>query len=164
MVGRIVRPHGIRGEVVVDPASDEPGRFAAGSVLLVGDPDGAPEPRRVESSRPHQRRVLLRFDGVPDRTTAETLRGALLSIDAADAPPPPAGRYYAHDIEGLRVVDEQGRELGVVTSVLENPANDLWVVDHDGREVMLPAVREIVIAVDVSAGRVVVRAIPGLFD
>lgn len=119
---------------------------------------------RVRASRPHQGRLLVLFDGVDDRTAAETLRGSLISIDAATAPTPPAGRYYAHEIEGLHVVDEAGNDLGVVSGILETRANDVWVVTYRGREVLVPAVREIIVEVDVPGRRIVVRPIEGLFE
>ena len=159
-----MRPHGIRGEVVVESETDDPSRFAPGSSVLVGDPDGAPVEMRVRASRPHQGRLLVLFDGVVDRTAAEMLRGSLISIDAATAPRPPAGRYYAHEIEGMHVVDEAGKDLGVVSGILETRANDVWVVSYRGREVLVPAVHEIIVDVDVPGGRIVVRPIEGLFE
>jgi len=164
VAGRVVRAHGIRGEVVVEPLSEDPSRFAPGSSLLIGDPDGAPAEMRVRASRPHQGRLLVLFDGIEDRNGAEALRGSLISIDAGAAPPPPAGRYYAHEIEGLRVVDEAGNDLGTVSGILETRANDVWIVSYRGREVLVPAVHEIVVDVDVLGGRIVVRPVPGLFE
>jgi 16S rRNA processing protein RimM len=160
----VIRPHGIRGEVVVEATTDAPERYAPGAVLFVGDPSGEPSPRRVDASRPHKGRMLVLFQGVADRNDAELLRGALLSIDASDARTPDRGRYYAHQLEGLDVVDEAGAKLGVMTGVLENPANDIWIVHTGTRDVLVPAVREIVAGVDLGARRIVLRPIPGLFD
>jgi 16S rRNA processing protein RimM len=165
VVGRIIRPHGIRGEVVVESAShDGAARYAVGSKLGVGDPDEDTRTYTVAGSRPHQGRLLVLFEEVADRTQAEALRGALISIPGADAQPLPEGQYYPHDLEGMTVVDEEGNELGVMSDVLENPANDLWVVRSRGKDVLVPAVKEIVIRVDVNERRIVLRPIPGLFD
>jgi len=163
VVGRIIRPHGIRGEVVVEVTTDAPERFAPGSTLDVGDP-ASPVPYTVAGSRPHQGRLLVTLDGIEDRTAAESLRGSFLSIPASRARAPEEGRYYAFQLEGLSVVDEDGVDLGVMKGVLENPANDLWVIRVGERDVLVPAVREFVRDVDLAAGRIVLRPIPGLFD
>src|SRR5690349_8535225 len=103
VIGRIVRPHGLRGEVVVDVRTDEPEqRFAAGSVLVT-DPPAAP--LTVEAARPHQGRLIVAFEGVSDRTVADELRGLLLYVDAADVPPyTDPDEFGDHELIGLAVV------------------------------------------------------------
>lgn len=167
VVGRIVKPHGIRGEVIVESqteAADE--RFVAGATLFVGDPASEDSAAvRIEAARPHQGRYIVAFEHVDDRTQAETLRNVLLSIPSGQARPPAPGRYYPHDLEGLDVFDESGGTLGVLTGVLDNPANDLWIVRTPaGKDVLVPAVREFVRDVDLERKRIVVRPIPGLFS
>lgn len=164
VVGRIARPHGIRGETIVEVLTDFPHRFAPGSRLEAGDPSGPRRTLTVDSARAHAGRLLVAFREVADRTAAEALRGALLSIGAAEAAPPPEGTFYPHQIEGLAVVDEEGRPLGTLSRVLAGPANDLWVVETGGREVMVPAVGEFVRDVDLDAGRIVLHVVPGLFE
>ncbi len=155
-VGRIARAHGVRGEVAVRPLSEVEGRFQPGSILRLG-PDGR---RRltVRSSRPHGQRLLVRFEGIDDRTEAEGLRGALLLVPASEAPVLPADRFWVHDIVGLEVVTEAGRSLGPVTEVLRNPGNDVWVTER----ALIPAVREVVVRVDAAERRILVRDLPGL--
>lgn len=164
VVGRVVRPHGLKGELVVEVLGEVPERFAPGAVLGLGDPEGAPAACEVRAVRPDRGRILVTLAGISDRTAAEALRGALFSIPTAEARALEPGRYYPHELEGLLVVGEDGTELGVMTGVLENPANDLWVVRAGDREVLLPAVREFVLAVDLAERRIVIRPIPGLFD
>jgi len=161
VVGRIVKAHGIRGEVGVDVLSDAPERFAPGSRVGAGDP-----PRRltVQSVRDHQGRLLVKFAEVPDRTAAEAIRGLVLSIDAAEARPLPEGSWYPHQLEDLDVVDEQGARLGRWVRAEESPAHDVWVVDVDGREVLIPAIADLIVGVELDARRIVVRPMPGLFD
>jgi 16S rRNA processing protein RimM len=163
VVGRIVKPHGINGELVVLVLSDAPERFARGSRLEAGDPEGERMPVTVRSTRDDRGRLLVRFYQVPDRAGADALRGALLSISRTDAAPPPEGAYYDWQLEGLEVVDEDGAPLGRLARVLEGAASDLWVVDTGEREVMVPAVEEFVRRVDLESGRIVVHVIPGLF-
>jgi len=164
VVGRIVKSHGIRGEVVVETLTDVPGRFKAGARFDAGDPDGERTPVTVRSVRDDRGRLLVRFAETPDRTAADALRGALLTIAGGDAAPLPEGSYYAWQLEGLDVVDDDGASLGRLARVLEGAASDLWVVDTGEREVLVPAVPEFVREVDLDARRVVIHPIPGLFE
>lgn len=158
VVGRIVKAHGIRGEVVVDVVSDAPDRFAAGAALLDRD-----RTLTIEAARAHQGRLLVKFAEVPDRTAAEGMRGIVLTIPIEEAAPPPEGAWYPHQMEGLLVVDAAGAELGRWARVESSPAHDVWVVRTDGGEVLVPAVREIVREVDIEAGRIVIDPPEGLF-
>lgn len=164
VVGRIVRPHGLRGEVVVEVLSDAPDRFATGAVVEAGDPEGDRVPLTVAASRADRGRLLVTFAEVPDRTAAERLHGSLLSIAGGDAAAPAEGEYYAWQLEGLEVVDEVGRRLGILSRVMERAGNDLWVVNTGAKEALVPAVGEFIRSVDLEAGRVVVHVIPGLFE
>ena len=146
------------GEVSVQPLTEVGARFVAGSVLRLEDG----RTLTVETSRPHRDRVLVKFEGVADRDHADALRGSVLLVDAADAPPiEERDRYWIHQVVGLQVITEDGRPLGRIREVEANPANDLWVTE-DGA--LIPAVREVVVGVDLDAGRVTVRELPGLFE
>src|SRR5436190_9949752 len=118
-VGRIVAAHGLRGELVVESLSDVPTRFAAGAELILHR--GAEPGRRVrvDAVRPHKGSLLLRLEGVADRTAAEDLRGAVLEVDERDVPPPPADGYYHFQLEGCRCIDARDGDLGTVREVLE---------------------------------------------
>lgn len=164
VVGRIAKVHGLNGEVVVEVLSDSPDRFAPGARVDVGDPDGKTRRLRIGSVRTHQRRLLVRFREIRDRTAAEPLRGQLLSIPAVDAAPLPEGRYYAWQLEGMEVVDEDGRRLGTLDRVLDRAGNDVWVVATSDGEALVPAVEEFVRSVDLDARRIVIHPIPGLFE
>lgn len=160
VVGVVVKPHGIRGELVVDVVTDIPGRFDPGATVRIGA-TGAD--LTVRAARAHQGRLLVTLDGVADRNAAEDLRGAELTIDAADAGELPEDTYYVFDLEGLEVVHADGTPLGTLARVEETPANDLWVVRSGGKDVLVPAVRAIVVDVDLAAGRVVLDPPEGLF-
>lgn len=157
-VGRITRAHGIRGEVAVLKLTEVEARFAAGSALRLEDG------RRltVDAVRPHGHRLLVKFQEIADRTVAEELRGEVLLVPAAEAPPPTEGSFWVHQVVGLEVVTESGRRLGPVREVLHNPANDLWVVDGPDGEVLIPALGHVVVEVDLQARRAVVREVEGL--
>jgi 16S rRNA processing protein RimM len=154
-VGRISSAHGVRGEVSVHRLTEVEERFAKGSILQLEDG------RRltVETARPHQRSLLVKFEQVADRSQAEALRGQVLLIPSDASPQPPEGSFWVHQVVGLEVVTEDGRSLGTIVEVQANPANDLWVTESG---TLLPAIRDLVVAVDVEAGKVTVREMPGL--
>ncbi|MBI4728472.1 MAG: ribosome maturation factor RimM [Acidobacteria bacterium] len=164
VVGRIVRPHGVRGEVLVESLSDAPQRFRAGALLGAERPDGRVATLTVESSRGSGGRLLVRFREIADRDGAEAARGTLLSIPSSEAMTPPEGSYFPHQIEGLEVADESGRRIGRIARVVSAPAHDVWVVDVGGGEVMLPAVAEVIRSVDLQSGRITIRPQPGMLE
>ncbi len=175
VVGRIGKPHGVRGELSVELRTDEPGRrFSAGSVLRTRTPqDGAPhgpdrpETLTVRTTRWHQSRLLATFEEVTDRNGAEAVRGLLLAVevDLAETPEDPE-EFYDHQLVGLAVVTADGRAVGELVDVVHGSAQDLLSVRaaDDGREILVPFVRALVPEIDLRGGRVVVRDIPGLLE
>ena len=157
-VGVVIKPHGIRGELAIEVVSDVEGRFELGARVFAGARELI-----VASTRPHQGRVLVTFEGVEDRSAAEELRGAELTISSEEAATLPSGAYYAHDLEGCAVVDETGGRLGTLARVEANPAHDHWIVTTDDGEVMLPAVRGFIVKVDLDARTITVAPPEGLF-
>lgn len=165
-VGRIVAPHGLRGEVKVQLHTDFPERFAPGQTVLLGQDL---EPVEVTASRPHKGHMLVRFHGVEDRTDAEVLRGEWLFIPEEAAMELEEGVYYIHQLLGLEVRTEEGRVLGQITDVLVTGANDVYVVQpaagvNRGREVLIPAIAQVVRHVDIQARVLTVHLLPGLID
>ena len=159
VVGQVTKAHGVRGEVAVRNRSDNPDRWTPGATVFL--PDG--RALLVASVRPHGERLLVIFAGVDDREAADAIRGAELSIPVSWLPDLPEGAWWPHDLEGCAVTTESGRELGTVRAVEFNPANDIWVtVDEAGVETLVPALRSILVDVDVAARRIVVRDVPGL--
>ena len=169
IVGRIGRPHGIRGEVVVGVRTDEPDlRFAVGATLGAGptpDGDSPPGQLRVSSTRWHSGQLLVAFAGIADRTAAAELTGSWLSVDSSPLPAPPdPDEFRDHELIGLAVRTTAGEPVGVVTDVLHS-GQDLLVVRHPGgQEHLVPFVRAIVPEVDVPAGILVIDPPPGLLD
>ena len=108
-------------------------------------------------------RLLVRFDGVADREQAEALRGRELLVPRSWLPELPPGEWWPDQLEGCRMVTETGRELGVLSEVVQHPANDLWVARDDaGVETLVPVVEELLVEVDLAGRRIVVREVPGL--
>ena len=165
VIGRIGKAHGIRGEVTVEVRTDDPdARFAVDAVLTTDRPERPT--LTIEKSRPHHGRMLVLFAGIPDRNTAELLRGTLLSVDADDDPElDDPDEYYDHQLVGLTAVTVDGVTLGVVSDVVHLPASVLLAVSGDGkREVLVPFVASIVPEVDLAGGRVMVDPPPGLIE
>src|SRR5262245_16380186 len=168
VVGRIGKPHGLRGEVTVDVRTDEPERrFARGSTLRAEPPPGSASSLRsvtVAGSRRHQSTLLVRFEELTDRTSAEGARGIVLhaTIAAGESPEDP-DEDYDHQLVGLAAYDEDGAALGTVAGLVHGGAQDLLRVDTpDGREALVPFVKALVPEVDISGGRVVIADRPGL--
>ena len=168
VVGRIGRPHGIRGEVTVDVRTDEPDRrFAAGAVLRADPPPGSASTLTsltVAQTRWHRDVLLASFEEITDRSGAEAARGIVLhaSVDATERPDDP-DEYYDHQLVGLRAEDPTGTALGEVTALVHGGAQDLLVIrTTDGRDALVPFVRALVPVVDVTSRRVVVADRPGL--
>jgi 16S rRNA processing protein RimM len=167
VVGRVVRPHGIRGELAVEVRTDMPElRFAAGSVLGTEPADRGP--LTVSAARWHAGRLLVTFRGYADRTRAEALRGTLLVMDSAAAGAAGPDEFHDYQLVGLEVLTVAGERLGVVTDVLHH-GQDLLVIAPAGArsrhgEILVPFVAAIVPEVDVAAGRLVIDPPPGLID
>ena len=161
-VGRIVKAHGIRGEVVVEAVTNRPERFAAGAVLYAADRampvrratlQGGPGP----AGRVTRSRWIVSFDGIDDRTTAERLRDAVLSGDPLPGGVDDANEFWVHDLVGSELVDPAGRVLGRVTAVEANPASDVLVLESGH---LVP----MVFVISATDGRVVVDPPAGLLD
>ena len=167
VVGRIGKPHGLRGEVTVEVRTDEPDRrFALGTTVLVERPGGGPAPwsvLTVAASRWHQTTLLLRFEEISDRTAAESARGLVLHATvAADESPEDPEEFYDHQLVGLAAEDLEGAALGEVTAVLHGAQDLLQIHTADGRDALVPFVTALVPEVDLAGRRVVVADRPGL--
>ena len=169
VVGRIGKPHGIKGEVSVEPRTDEPERrFADGAVLRTENKrPGAPGPAHltVAWTKWHSGRLLVRFAEINDRNAAEEARGTVLSVafDPDERPEDPE-EFYDHQLVGLAVVTTEGQPVGVLREIVHGTAQDLLVIKAEGPDVLVPFVSELVPEVDVAGGRIVVVDKPGLLS
>lgn len=173
-VGRVVKAHGIGGEVVVQIRTDDPAaRFAPGNALRAKLSRGSGERDYVvESAREHGGRLLVRLAGVADRDAADALRGALFVVDSEELPPiEEPDTYYDHQLEGLRVRTTTGQEVGVVVEVLHTAAGELLAVsraadgdDDEKREVLVPFVSAIATSVSLDDGIIEIDPPEGLLD
>jgi 16S rRNA processing protein RimM len=152
VVGRVVKAHGVTGEVVVEVRTDDPdNRFAPGTVLRGRPKTGPQREYVVDAAREHSGRLLLRLDGVADRETAESLRGTVFLVDSEDLPPiEDPDEFYDHQLEGLQVLTTTGTPVGSVAEVLHTAAGELLSVRTDEGEVLVPFVSAIVTSVSLA--------------
>ena len=151
-VGRIRKPHGVRGEVSVETMSDVEDRFAPGSALTARLSDGRLRHLVVASSRSHRDVVLVRFESFTDRATANELRSAVLEIEQAEVPPSPEGSYYYYELIGCRCVDRSAGELGRVSRLIEDGGGLLLELESSAGTALIPFVEAYLSTVDVERG------------
>jgi 16S rRNA processing protein RimM len=167
VVGRVVKAHGVTGEVVVEIRTDDPDtRFAPGSSLRGRPSRGGPESHyHVASVRDHGGRLLVRLDGVADRDAAESLRGTVFIVDSGDLPPiEDPDEFYDHQLEGLQVVTITGTTVGSVAEVLHTAAGELLSVRTEQGEVLVPFVSAIVTSVSLADQRIEIDPPEGLLE
>lgn len=162
-IGKVVKSHGIRGEVVVELSTDDPDiRFAIGEVLN-GKQAGKEHSLTIDAARMHQGRLLVKFAEVPDRTAADSLRGTRFFAAPLEDEDDEDG-FYDHELEGLRVIHE-GEDIGEVTGVMHGPAGEILEVRlTSGKETLIPFVHAIVPEVDLEGGTATITPPEGLLD
>jgi 16S rRNA processing protein RimM len=161
-IGYVRRPHGVRGYVKADSLSDAPDRFRSLRQVWLEFPDGLRERFRVEQCRYDGETVLIKFETVDTPEAAERLKSAYVQVPAEEAAPLPEGVFYVFALIGSRVVSETGDEIGTVRDVMAMPANDVLLVDTPNGEVLVPMIRDVVVAVEPARRRMVIRLMPGL--
>ncbi len=160
-VGRIVGAHGIRGEIKVKQLTDFPERFAPGSRLYVGEEAFQ---REVIASRPHRGMLLVKLSGLSDRNAVEHLRGKYLFIDREEAMELEEDAYYEDELVGLTVETMEGELLGELMEIMWTGANEVYIVQGPRGETLIPAIAQVVQEVDLEAGVMRVKLLPGLVD
>ncbi|MGI6091460.1 MAG: 16S rRNA processing protein RimM [Veillonellaceae bacterium] len=154
VIGQIVAPHGVRGDVRVFPHTDFPERFAKTKRVVLEDGSALD----VENAKFHKQFVLVKFRNVNTMNDAEKLRGKLLHVNRQDVVPLPEGHFYHFDIIGLKVYTESGEYLGIVTDILETGSNDVYVTEQeDQKPILIPALKEVVLKIDIPSGRMTVK-------
>lgn len=155
-IGTLGAPHGVAGELRLHVSSDDPEHMRTITRVFL---DGERQPRRVLGLRLHGGDALIRLEGVTSPEEAQTLRGRVIRIAGTDARPLGPGEFFLYQLIGLRVVDDAGAELGIVTDLLETGANDVFVVapTDGGADLLLPNVPEVALEILPAEGRMVVR-------
>lgn len=161
-VGFIRRPHGVRGELIMDIHTDFPERLRAGAKVFLGEEH---KPAKLASARPHGTSLLVAFQGLDTPEKAGALRNKWVYVPAANRPPLPDGKIYRHQALGLRVVTDDGRELGSLVDIFETGANNVYVVKTaEEKEILLPVIPEVVLGIDLEQGEIKVHLLDGLLE
>lgn len=158
-VGFLRRPHGVKGEIIMDLHTDFPERMKKGRELFVGERHKL---MTLTNVRPHQTGLLVKFKDVDTPEEAGLYRNQWVYVQTKDVPLP-EGQYYKHELLGLKVVDENGNPLGELVEILETGANDVYVVrDDSGKEILLPAIPSVILELDLGRGFLKVHLLEGL--
>ena len=160
VVGKLGKPHGVHGEILMDVYTDFPERIKPGLVVYIGKQF---QPLQIANVRSHARGLLLCFKDYQSRDEAAELRNLLVQVRTADRPELPQGDYYQHQLLGLQVVDESDTRLGCITAIIETGANDVYVVQNEtGSEVLIPAIESVILEINLEEKQVRVHLLPGL--
>lgn len=163
-VGRIGRAHGTRGAVRVVAWGETLATRVLGDKLYLRSPTGEIRELTLEEFSCHQRNWLARFAGVTTRDVAESLTGQELFLPEDQLPQLEEGEYYHYQLVGLQVETTDGASLGIVRKIIPTGSNDVYVVEKDGREILIPAIEDVIVSIDLEAGRVQVALPEGLTD
>ena len=163
-VGTLRRSHGIRGDIVLDVLTDFPERLEPGTLIYVGDKK---QPLKITRRRPHNEGLILGLEGISNSEQAAKYSAKTSYVPAENRPALPEGEYYHHQILGLKVVDENGVDLGILTEIIETGANDVYVVtkeDRVVRDVLIPALKHVLLDVNLETRIMKVHLLPGLLE
>lgn len=157
LTGIILKPKGLKGELKVEPVTDYPERFLKRREYYTGKSEDDAVPRKILSAKLHQGFAYIVFEGIGTREEAEAVAGYRIYVSGDALEPMPEGRAYIHDLLGLDVVDEKGSVLGVLSDLLHMPAHDVYEVQTASGKVLVPAVEEFVVEIDVKRCMMVLR-------
>ncbi len=155
IVGKLRRPHGLTGDILMEVITDFPERMRRGRELFIGE---AHTPVELEASRNHPPFLLLKFRGIDTPEDVGMFRNCMVYVRADSLPTLPEGEYYHHQLIGLQVISEDGQSLGKITEVIETGANDVYVVTAEGgKELLLPAIHDVILNIDLTQKTMTVR-------
>ena len=165
LVGKVVKAHGIKGEIKALPFSEFPDDFKSYPKVIIGDQStGERKAYRVIRSRSQKKFAIIELEGLANRNDSEELCGSEIWIERQYLPEPGPDEYYWHDMKGLRVVTEDGRELGTVTSLMATPGHDILVITGLDREYLIPAADDLIVDIDEEADTLIISPTPGLLE
>jgi len=164
IIGRIIKPHGVRGAVKVEPITEDPRRYADLDTVYIGTEDQPEEKVEIARVQFQNQIVILTLKGVETRDQADVLRNLFIYIPVEQALALPDGSIYIFDLIGLHVYTNKNDYVGIVTNYEEYPANNVFVVEHEDREFLIPDVPDIVEDVNLETGKVLINPIDGLLD
>ncbi|PHV71119.1 16S rRNA processing protein RimM [Sporanaerobium hydrogeniformans] len=163
-IGKIVNTHGVKGELKVVPMTDEPQRFSLLKEVFIQR--NTLEKYEIQGVRYHKNFVLLKLKGVEDMDAGEFFKNATLKIERKDSLPLKKDEYYISDLYDLEVYTEEGRYLGIISDIIYTGSNDVYVVKRpeQGKDLLLPAIKEVIKEVNLEVGKLTVKLLEGLED
>lgn len=162
VVGKLRRPHGVKGELLMEIVTDFPDRLTEGRHVFIGEKH---LPATIVGRRQHHQGLIVKFQEVDSPEAAAAFRNRSVSVHTSDRPRLPDGYYYHYELVGCSVVLEDGRLLGVLAEVLQTGANDVYVVrQENGHELLLPAIPSVILDIDLPKQRLRVRPLEGLLE
>jgi len=164
IIGKITRPHGVHGTVRVVPITDDPQRFQLLSKVYINKKNDSRILYNIVNLQITNRYVLLNLQDINTRNDAEILRDCYIEIPRQECLPLPEGRYYYFELVGFSVVSSQGMVVGELENIYSYPANDVYVVKNNKKEILIPAVDEFIENIDYEAGIITINSIDGLLD
>ncbi len=159
IVGHIIAPWGIRGEVKLEVVTDFPERFTTGNQVYLDS-----LPFEIETCRPHKQHLLVKLATIDSVEAAEKLRGHNLTIPSSELHTLPRGQYYTFQLIGLKVVTTRGETIGHIKDIMTTASNDVYIVKGERGEILIPAIEDVVKSIDLKKGKIVIEAIEGLLD
>ncbi len=161
VVGKLRKPHGVRGELIMSVWTDFPERLIPGALLYVGDDH---QPHTIQRIRWHRQDMLIAFDGFENREQVDEFRNLILSVRTDERPELDDGEYYTYQLLGVKVIEDATEKLlGTVESIIETGANDVFQVrSSDGVELLLPDIESVILSIDIQKGEIRVHLLPGL--
>lgn len=161
-IGKIAGTHGLKGTFRIFPTTEDPSRFELLKELIVEN-KGKIETFQIEKVAYHKKFVLVTVKEITDINVAELYKGATIRVPLEKALPLKADEYYTRDLYGMVVVSDVGEELGVLDDVLETGANDVYVVKKEGeKDLLIPAIKQCILKVDIAEGKMLVHLLEGL--
>jgi 16S rRNA processing protein RimM len=163
-IGKVLKPHGVKGEMKIEPMTDFPGRFKGLHRAYLVSPSGKEMSCRVRSVRYAGEAVFLAFEGYDSPEKARALNGWFIKVPKEETVPLPEGSYYRFELMGMEVFSESGELLGTVSGIFETGSNDVYVLKQGRKEIYIPATKEIIRKVDRTSRRITIHVMDGLLD
>jgi 16S rRNA processing protein RimM len=162
VIGKFRKPHGIKGEICMTVLTDFPELITKGLKIYVG---GKYQSYQINNLRWKGEDLLVSLEDMPDRTAVEIFRNILVYVKSDDIPEPQEGEYYLHQLIGMEIITDEGQNLGKLTEVILTGANDVYLVSPpQGKEILLPAIDEVILDIDMDKKTMLVHILPGLLD
>ncbi len=164
IIGKVIKSVGLKGEIKVIPLTDNPERFKLLKEISIIEENGKITIFEIEKVSIVKKAVNLKFKGINTKEQAQEFKNKEIGIDENQKFPLQEGYYYIYQILGLKAVDEEGEFLGEVKDVLKNPGNDIFVINKNNKDYLIPAVKEFIAKIDLNNGKIIIKQIDGLFD